>query len=130
MPIVASMGGNAGTQTLTVAVRALAMKEVSSTNAFRIVLKELTVGGVNGVLFAVLTGLAAWLWFDSTALALVIASAMVINMIVAGLAGASIPLALERMKIDPAVASSVFLTTITDVVGFFAFLGLAALFLL
>lgn len=130
MPIVASMGGNAGTQTLTVAVRALAMKEVSSTNAFRIVLKELTVGGVNGVLFAVLTGLAAWLWFDSAALALVIAAAMVINMIVAGLAGASIPLALERMKIDPAVASSVFLTTITDVVGFFAFLGLAALFLL
>jgi len=130
MPIVASMGGNAGTQTLTVAVRALAMKEVSSTNAFRIVLKELTVGGVNGVLFAILTGLAAWLWFDSAALALVIAAAMVINMIVAGLAGASIPLALERMKIDPAVASSVFLTTITDVVGFFAFLGLAALFLL
>jgi len=130
MPIVASMGGNAGTQTLTVAVRALAMKEVSSTNALRIIVKELTVGGVNGVLFAILSGAAAWVWFGSGALAMVIAAAMVINMVVAGLAGAAIPLALERLKIDPAVASSVFLTTITDVVGFFAFLGLAALFLL
>ena len=130
MPIVASMGGNAGTQTLTVAVRALAMKEVSSTNALRIIGKELAVGGVNGVMFAVLAGVAAWVWFGSTALAFVIAAAMVINLAVAGLAGAAIPLALERMKIDPAVASSVFLTTITDVVGFFAFLGLAAVFLL
>jgi len=130
MPIVASMGGNAGTQTLTVAVRALAMKEVSSTNALRIIGKELAVGGINGIVFAILAGAAAWLWFESGALALVIAAAMVINLLVAGLAGAAIPLALERMKIDPAVASSVFLTTITDVVGFFAFLGLAALFLL
>ena len=130
MPIVASMGGNAGTQTLTVAVRALAMKEVSATNAARVIGKEVIVGGFNGVLFAALTGAVTWLWFGSLPLATVIAAAMVINMIVAGLAGAAIPLALEKASVDPAVASSVFLTTITDVVGFFAFLGLAALFLL
>ncbi|MEK9722694.1 MAG: magnesium transporter [Rhodospirillaceae bacterium] len=130
MPIVASMGGNAGTQTLTVAVRALAMKELTATNAMRVVGKELIVGGFNGVLFAVLTGLVAWLWFGSTALGAVIGLAMVVNMVVAGLAGTAIPLALDRAGIDPAIASSVFLTTITDVVGFFIFLGLAGLILL
>jgi magnesium transporter len=130
MPIVASMGGNAGTQTLTVAVRALATKELTEANAWRVVGKELLVGGINGVLFAVITGLIAWLWFDSAGLALVIGMAMVANLIVAGLSGALIPLALERMKIDPAVASAVFLTTVTDVVGFFAFLGLGAWLLL
>jgi magnesium transporter len=130
MPIVASMGGNAGTQTLTVAVRALAMKELTPTNAMRVVGKELLVGGFNGILFAVLTGVVAWVWFGSQALGLVIASAMVVNMVVAGLAGTTIPLVLDRTGVDPAVASSVFLTTITDVVGFFAFLGLAAVFLL
>ncbi len=130
MPIVASMGGNAGTQTLTVTVRALAMKDLTSTNALRVVGKELLVGSINGVLFAVLTGAVAWLWFDSTALGVVIALAMIINMVVAGLAGTTIPLVLERNGIDPAVASSVFLTTITDVVGFAAFLGLAAWLLL
>ncbi|MCW8862862.1 MAG: magnesium transporter, partial [Rhodospirillales bacterium] len=130
MPIVASMGGNAGTQTLTVAVRALATKELTPTNAMRVIGKEILVGSANGVLFAVLTGAVALFWFDSTAIALVIAAAMVINLVVAGLAGAAIPLALERAGVDPAVASSVFLTTVTDVVGFFAFLGLAAIFLM
>jgi len=130
MPIVASMGGNAGTQTLTVAVRALAMKELTPTNALRIVGKEVIVGGFNGILFAALTGMVAAVWFQSPPLGLVMAAAMVFNMIVAGLAGTLIPLGLERLRIDPAVASSVFLTTVTDVVGFFAFLGLAALFLL
>lgn len=126
MPIVASMGGNAGTQALTVAVRALATKELRPTNALRVIGKELLVGGFNGVLFAVLTGVVAWVWFASPMLGLVIALAMVINLVVAGLAGTSIPIILERAGIDPAIASSVVLTTITDVVGFFVFLGLGA----
>ncbi len=130
MPIVASMGGNAGTQTMTVAVRALAMKELNPTNAFRVIGKELLVGGFNGILFAALTGVVAWVWFGSPALGLVIALAMIINMVVAGLAGTTIPLVLERAGVDPAVASGVVLTAITDVVGFFGFLGLAALILL
>ena len=130
MPIVASMGGNAGTQTLTVVVRALAMKELTATNAGRLIGKELIVGVINGVVFALLSGAVAWWWFDNPKLGLVIGLAMIVNMIVAGLAGSSIPLVLERVGIDPAVASSVVLTTITDVVGFFVFLGLAALVLL
>ena len=126
MPIVASMGGNAGTQTLTVAVRALAMKELTEANAARVVGKEVLVGAINGVLFAVITGLITWMWFGNLVLALVIGMAMIFNLIIAGLSGALIPLALERMKIDPAIASAVFLTTVTDVVGFFVFLGLGA----
>ncbi|MDA0786793.1 MAG: magnesium transporter [Proteobacteria bacterium] len=130
MPIVASMGGNAGTQTLTVAVRALAMKELTATNAARIVGKEAIVGGINGLLFALVMGIVAWLWFGVPAIGFVIAAAMVFNLLVAGLAGVTIPLALERMRIDPAVGSAVILTTITDVVGFVSFLGLAAIVLL
>ena len=130
MPIVASMGGNAGTQTLTVAVRALATRELTAANALRVVGKEVVVGGLNGILFAILVGVVAAIWFSAPTLGIVIASAMIINMLVAGLAGTLIPLGLERAGIDPAVAATVFLTTITDVVGFFVFLGLAALFLL
>ena len=130
MPIVASMGGNAGTQSLTVAVRALAMKELTAANARRVIGKELLVGALNGVLFAGLIGVVTWIWFGSVALGVVIGLAMTVNMLVAGLAGTTIPLMLERMGIDPAVASSVLLTTITDIVGFFVFLGLAALILL
>jgi magnesium transporter len=130
MPIVASMGGNAGTQSMTVAVRALAMKELTETNALRVVGKELLVGGVNGILFAVLTGVIAWVWFSSPTIGIVIALAMIINLIVAGLAGTAIPVLLERNGIDPAIASGVLLTTITDVIGFAAFLGLAGIFLL
>lgn len=130
MPIVASMGGNAGTQTLTVTVRALATKELTSANAARVITKEVIVGCFNGVVFAVLSGLVVWFWFESQMLGVVIASAMVINMIIAGFAGTTIPIMLERAGADPAIASSVFLTTVTDVVGFFAFLGLAALILL
>lgn len=130
MPIVASMGGNAGTQTLTVAVRALATKELTMTNATRIVGKEVLVGLLNGMIFSVATAGVAWLWFGNVQIAFVIALAMVINHIVAALAGILIPLGLDRFKVDPAVASGVFLTTVTDVVGFFAFLGLAALWLL
>ncbi len=130
MPIVASMGGNAGTQTLTVAVRAIATRELTSTNAWRVVRKEVAVCTLNGLAFAVLSGAVSWFWFDNMRLGMVIGVAMIINLIVAGAAGAIIPLALERAGVDPAVSSSVFLTTITDVVGFFAFLGLAAAFLL
>ncbi len=130
MPIVASMGGNAGTQTLTVAVRALATRELTATNALRVVGKELLVGGINGVLFAILTGFVAWIWFSSPAIGIVIGFAMIFNLLVAGLAGSTIPIMLERMGIDPAIGSTVVLTTVTDVVGFFAFLGLAAAFLL
>jgi magnesium transporter len=130
MPIVASMGGNAGTQTLTVAVRALATKELTHTNAMRQIGKEGLVGVINGILFAVLMGGVAWIWFDSSTLGLVIGLAMVANLIVAGLAGAIIPIALQRAGVDPAIASSVFLTTITDVVGFLVFLGLGAALLM
>jgi magnesium transporter len=130
MPIVASMGGNAGTQTLTVAVRAIAMKHLTRANAVRVLSKEVLVGIFNGLLFAVVVGAIAWFWSDSIGIGLVMAAAMVINLIVAGLAGIAIPLAVARIGIDPAIASGVFLTTVTDVVGFFAFLGLAAWFLI
>ncbi len=130
MPIVASMGGNAGTQTLTVAVRALAMKELTPTNAARIIVKEVLVGGINGILFAIVMGLLVWLWFGDPALGAIIASAMIINLVIAGLAGTVVPIALDRMRVDPAIASTVVLTTVTDVVGFLSFLGLGALVLL
>ena len=130
MPIVASMGGNAGTQTLTVAVRALAMKELTPANAMRIVGKEVLVGGINGVLFAAVMGTVAWFWFGDMVIGAVIGAAMIVNLVLAGFAGVVIPLALERMDIDPAVGSTVVLTTLTDVIGFFSFLGLAAWVLL
>ena len=130
MPIIASMGGNAGTQTLTVAVRALAMRDLDTRNAMKFILKETVVGSLNGIAFAVLVAGASIAWFGDFEIAWIIAVAMVLNLVVAGLAGTLIPLGLQRFKIDPAVASGVFLTTVTDVVGFFAFLGLATLFLL
>ena len=135
MPIVASMGGNAGTQTLTITVRALATKELTSYNTMRAIRKELLVGVLNGLLFACLAGLATVFIFgdygeSSLVLGGIIAGAMVINMIVAGLSGIILPIMLDRAGVDPAVASGVFVTTVTDVVGFFAFLGLASLILL
>ena len=129
MPIVASMGGNAGTQTMTVAVRALATRDLGAANAGRIITREMLVGLLNGLLFAAIMGAVAYVWFGSDQLGFVIAAAMVINMLVAGLAGILIPLGLDALDIDPAIASSVFVTTVTDVIGFFAFLGLAALWL-
>jgi magnesium transporter len=129
MPIVASMGGNAGTQSQTVAVRALATRELSSTNAMRVIIKETMVGLLNGVFFAFIMGIIAGMWFHSTMLGIVIGSAMIANLVAAGFAGVMIPLALHRIGADPAVASTVFLTTVTDVIGFFVFLGLATLFL-
>ena len=127
MPIVASMGGNAGTQTLTVSVRALAMKELTAANAFKIVTKETFVGGINGFIFALIIGLLSAYWFNDTLLGFVIALAMILNLIIAGLAGTLIPLTLNKFNIDPALASGVILTTITDVFGFLSFLGLATI---
>ena len=130
MPIVASMGGNAGTQTMTVAVRALATKELSATNAFRVINRELIAATVNGALLAVIAGFIAWFWFGGVELGVIFAAAMIFNIIVAGLSGVLVPLELSKAGADPAIASSVFVTTITDVFGFFAFLGLAAAFVL
>lgn len=126
MPIVASMGGNAATQTMTVAVRALATRELDAYNVRRIIMREGTVGLINGVLFAVVIGIVSGVWFGNFALSMVIAVAMVINMVSAGFAGILIPIVLDKLKADPAIASGVFVTTVTDIVGFFAFLGLAA----
>ncbi len=130
MPVVAAMGGTASVQTLTVAVRAIAMRELTPANAFRTVGKEIIVGFANGILFAVMIGLATWAWFGSLELGGVIGLAIIINLVVAGLAGSALPVVLQRMGFDPAVAGSALLTSITDVVGFYVFLGLAALLLL
>lgn len=130
MPIVASMGGNAGTQTMTVAVRAIATRDLTMGNAGRVFGKELLVALANGGMFSVLAGGAAAAWYQDVPLGFVIGGAMIINMITAGLFGLVIPLALWRLRIDPATAAGVLLTTVTDVVGFLAFLGLGAAFLL
>jgi len=130
MPIVASMGGNAGTQSLTVAVRGLATRDLTSANAWRVVRREALVGVVNGLVLAVPLGLMTALIFGSFGIGGVIAAALIINLFVAALSGVMIPLLLEKFGVDPALASGVFVTTVTDVVGFFAFLGLAAVVLL
>ena len=129
MPIVASMGGNAGTQTLTIAVRSLSTRDLIPLNYKRIINREILVSFLNGVLFALILGILSAFWFGNFALGGVLAIAMVLNMVVAGFAGIIIPLILNKLGIDPALASSVFVTTVTDVVGFFSFLGLAAIFL-
>jgi magnesium transporter len=130
MPIVASMGGVAGTQTLTLMVRGLALGQVARGNLRPILRKEVLVGLLNGVVWAVVVGIVAGLWFQDAPLGMVIAAAMVINLAVAALAGVLVPLTLKRMDIDPALAGGVVLTTVTDVVGFLSFLGLATLILL
>ncbi len=130
MPIVASMGGNAGTQSMTVAVRALATRDLTRSNAWRVIRRELSVGLLNGLIFAAVMGTIGFLWFGSLQLGLVIAAALIINLITAGLAGTVVPVTLEKFGVDPALASGTFVTTTTDVVGFFAFLGLASLVLM
>jgi magnesium transporter len=130
MPIVASMGGNAGTQSLTVAVRAIATKDLTGANVWRVIRREVLVGFVNGIIFAIAMAVVGIIWFGSPMLGFVIAAAMVVNMVVAGFAGTVIPVLLERWGVDPALASGAFVTTVTDIVGFFTFLGLAALILL
>ena len=130
MPIVASMGGNAGTQTVTVAVRALAMRQLGDTKVVnRFILREAMVGLTNGLIFAFVAGLVSFIWFQKMDIALVMAFAMIANMLAAALSGAGIPILLSKCDIDPAVASSVFITTVTDVIGFLTFLGLASLYL-
>ena len=126
-PIVASQGGNAATQTMTVAVRALATRQLNPHNASRVVMREGLVGLMNGIAFAVITGVAAVAWFKIPALGVVIGLAMLVNMIAGALGGILIPMVLEKVKADPAVASGTFVTTVTDVVGFFSFLGIATL---
>ena len=128
MPIVASMGGNAGMQTLAVTIRAIATKELSSGNLTQIVTKEFIIGVLNGIIFAAITGLIVQLWFKEINLSILIAVAMVLNMMVAGLFGILVPVSLKKFNIDPAIASSVFVTTITDVIGFLSFLGIGAYF--
>ena len=130
MPIVASMGANAGTQTLTVAVRAIAVKELTTSNALKIIIKETLIGGINGIIFAFIISLISIYWFDNLLLGLIIGLAMILNLLIAGFSGIVIPLVLDKLKIDPALASAVILTTITDVSGFLSFLGLATLFLI
>jgi magnesium transporter len=127
MPIVASMGGNAGMQTLAVTIRAIATKELSSSNINKIVGKEFFIGVLNGIIFAIITGVIVLFWFKQIDLSIIIAASMVLNMIVAGLFGILIPVTLKKMKIDPALASSVFVTTVTDVIGFLSFLGIGSL---
>ena len=130
MPIIASMGGNAATQSLTVAVRAIATKDISSTNIGRVIRREVGVGILTGLIFAVAMGLIGIFWFGTAMLGVVIAISMLINLVVANLAGTTIPVILEKLGVDPALASGAFVTTVTDVVGFFAFLSIAGILLL
>ena len=130
MPIVASMGGNAGTQTVTVAVRAIALRQLDAVSTRNFVIREGLVALLNGLLFAVLAAAVSFVWFGDPEIATVMAVAMFANLLIAGLSGTLVPIGLLRAGVDPAVASSVFVTTITDVVGFFVFLGLAALYLM
>jgi magnesium transporter len=130
MPIIASMGGNAATQSMTVAVRALATRDLTGSNALRVIRREGVAGLLNGIVFAVIMGIVGVVWFGTPMIGVVIAVAMVINLLVAGLSGVLVPLALDKMGVDPALASGTFVTTVTDVVGFFAFLGLASVVLL
>ena len=130
MPIIASMGGIAGTQTATIVIRALATGKLASQNSRSLLIKETTVGLLNGLIWALLTGIAVFAWFQDLALSLIFAAALLVNLVAAALAGASIPLVLKRMSIDPALASGLMLTTVTDSLGFFVFLGLATIVLL
>jgi len=130
MPIVAGMGGIAGSQTLTISIRGLATGQLGKTNSRALMIKEIAVGALNGILWATVVALIVILWFENWPLGLVIGLAMIINLLIAALAGAVIPLAMKRLGIDPAIAGGVLLTTVTDVVGFFTFLGLATVLLI
>tara|TARA_B100000886_G_scaffold336591_1_gene295665 strand:+ start:2828 stop:4207 length:1380 start_codon:yes stop_codon:yes gene_type:complete len=130
MPIVASMGGNAGMQTLAVTIRAIATKELSKSNFNRVVGKEFLIGILNGIIFAIITAIIVQFWFNKFNLSLLIGISMILNMIVAGLFGILVPVSLKKLNIDPALASSVFVTTITDVIGFLSFLGLGSYYFL
>jgi magnesium transporter len=128
MPIVASMGGNAGMQTLAVTIRTIATNELTKNNFSQNILKEFSIGILNGIIFAIISAIIVQLWFQDSTLSLIISISMILNMIVAGLFGILVPITLKKFKIDPAIASSVFVTTITDVIGFLSFLGIGAYF--
>lgn len=130
MPVVASMGGNAGSQTLALVIRGLALEQISQRNALRLLRKELRIGALNGLIWAIVIGLVVTYWFDNFMLGIVIGAAMIANLFFAAFAGLAVPIALRRLGIDPAIASSVFLTTVTDIMGFVIFLGLASLVLI
>ncbi len=129
MPIVASMGGNAGMQTLAVTIRSIATKDLTKNNFAKNILKEFNIGILNGIIFAIISSLIVQIWFNDMTLSLIISISMILTMIVAGLFGILIPVTLKRLNIDPAISSSVFVTTITDVIGFVSFLGVGAYFL-
>ena len=128
MPIVASMGGNAGMQTLAVTIRTIATNELTKNNFSQNIIKEFSIGILNGIIFAIISAIVVQLWFNDYTLSLIISISMVLNMIVAGLFGILVPVSLKKMNVDPAIASSVFVTTITDVIGFLSFLGIGAYF--
>ena len=128
MPIVASMGGNAGMQTLAVTIRGIATNDLTNSNFLKIVLKEFNIGVLNGIIFAIISAVIVQLWFKDYVLSIIISISMILNMIVAGLFGILIPVTLKKLNIDPAIASSVFVTTVTDVIGFLSFLGIGAYF--
>lgn len=130
MPIVASMGGNSGTQTLTVTVRAIATKDITSMNVIRVVMKELSVGAMNGLLFAMVTAIGVYIWLGNMVVSLTFGAAIILTLLFAGLAGTLLPLGLVRLGVDPAIAAGVFLTTVTDVVAFATFLGITSLLLI
>ena len=128
MPIVASMGGNAGMQTLAVTIRSIATNELTKNNFSQNVVKEFSIGILNGFIFAIISAIVVHIWFKDITLSLIISISMILNMIVAGLFGILVPITLKKLNIDPAIASSVFVTTITDVIGFLSFLGIGAFF--
>jgi len=130
MPVVASMGGIAGSQTLTLTIRGLALGQVSSSNLRWLGNKELNVGLLNGLIWAIVVAVVTYIWFHETGIALIIGAAMMLNLVAAALSGVLIPVVLDRFGIDPALSGAVVLTTVTDIVGFLSFLGLATLFLL
>ena len=130
MPVVASMGGIAGSQTLTLTIRGLALNQIAGSNVRWLTLKELSVGALNGLVWSVVVAVVSYLWFGSLGIAVIIAAAMILNLLAAALSGVSIPLILTRMGIDPALSGAVILTTVTDIIGFLSFLGLASIFLL
>ena len=128
LPVVAGQGGNAGAQSLAVVMRGIVMREIPKDKIFHLVLKEVKIGAINGIVIGAVTALVAWLWYGNPYLGLVIGLGMLVNLIVAGLAGASIPLIMKKIGIDPAQSSSIILTTVTDVLGVLAFLGFAVMF--
>ncbi len=129
MPIVASMGGNAGMQTLAVTIRSLATKDLTKNNFAKNIIKEFNIGVLNGFIFAIISSVIVHIWFNDFILSMIISISMILTMIVAGLFGILVPVTLKRLNIDPAISSSVFVTTITDVIGFVSFLAVGAYFL-